>query len=578
MKPGMDRSTEYGETLGKEYYMYFGDFNCRHGSMHNRDLSNVLRYAYYKEKMYYVKDDYLWRSNEDGSMPEIIRERDFEWRQGEIFVNACGIYLIADSRCSVIAVYDLDGNKKAVLEPYDEVQSYYICDNRVYMITYDKCKIFSAVWIDVDTQTRHMICTTGREGEAINSRCESCIKSTSMKYIMANRKRVLIWMEFVNLFYPEDESMHCHEIKAAGWYSYSLENEKLTSINSVHMELQPCMDNPKHFIRKWDEDILDREDEWYPIAFFDMGRDMMWKKEVHSDIEIWKPREIGNVASSEHIRSMPSWRVKGIPNGWRVFFNGIHRLLGYPRGLRAYNTSGELSSSLTCSDYSDADCFQICGDYVFCVNDMDMERQFSIDRSLSGSSLRPGWMYYHSPLSDDAKRAIEKFTKGKKIQSSPMTSSAVTKESHVDKGVDEKTQYLTYWEKFAEYTSGNVHNKEFQDAGFSQARPTDRNWHALRFGTSQAHIELSFNTKKGTARTALFIRDKKKYCALEARKEEINNAFRDINGTMAWDGVSKLPSIGIIREKFDISDYGPEQFDWFMQAASIFKALVASLV
>lgn len=584
----MMEKTGYGETLGSERYRYFGGMNERGWGSDGVAWDLRLNYASYEGEMYYEKNGYLWKSKEDGARPKIIREID---SGVSIFVNAYGIYVIGEK----ITAYDFGGNEKAVIDCCDKICSYYICDSRVYLITCDGKEAYSAVWHDIETQQFHRIyATKGRVSLGVNSEGMKSYQCIRLSHIMANQKRAVFWIDFCHYYYPEDEEREeALENEAGGWYSYEFSEGKLRCINCGNVQPHTCVTSPRAFWERREE----YRKLWRSIAFFDMKRDVMWIQRDLGGSWLWEPKEIGSGAGARAFGTMPTWTVRERPSKGRPsreFFDGRRRFqAGGALSLYSYDQNGNASANLYRSPYQAADKFQVCGDYIFYVDDgLGNEKQFSLAQN-PPRLLRPNWMQSHFPkrFSEEEGMAEDNFLNGKNglgsasalccapdeevgaQRSAPAFHGAVVEGSGAQRSAPAEGSCLAYWQEFVDHAFGNAQNKRFLDARFLKSAPADRNWHALRFGTSKAHIELSFSRKKKTARTALFVRDKERFALLESTRGYLNDAFRDVDGNLVWDGMSKLSSVSIVREGFDFCGNRTAQFEWFMMCAWIFKKI-----
>lgn len=129
---------------------------------------------------------------------------------------------------------------------------------------------------------------------------------------------------------------------------------------------------------------------------------------------------------------------------------------------------------------------------------------------------------------------------------------------------------LNYWEEFVQYTKSRNADTDFIRANFKLPEPADRNWYALRLGTSKARVELSINTKTNRIRTALYIKDTDVWNNLLGILENNNFNTREI----VIDNESKTPSISVYKsiDKMDKGCFA--QYDWFVKATVIMKKLL----
>lgn len=127
-----------------------------------------------------------------------------------------------------------------------------------------------------------------------------------------------------------------------------------------------------------------------------------------------------------------------------------------------------------------------------------------------------------------------------------------------------------YWEEFIKYTKSRNVDDDFIRANFKFPEPADRNWYALRLGTTKARVELSVNTKTNRIRTALYIKDADVWNNLLAILKNNKINVQEI----IIDNQSKTPSISVYRSIDGINKDCFEQFDWFVKVTVILKKLL----
>lgn len=130
-----------------------------------------------------------------------------------------------------------------------------------------------------------------------------------------------------------------------------------------------------------------------------------------------------------------------------------------------------------------------------------------------------------------------------------------------------------YWRNFVEYAFEKTRDKEFLQTGFPTTMPTDRNWYALRLGTSKAHIELSFNTQKNSIRAALLIKERNLLNALE---ELLNK--NGLGNIVSVKKDSKTANISFTKLNCDFENGRDIQFQWFMDKTCILKKMIDAVL
>lgn len=566
----------YGEVLGTEYFEYFGDFTYYRGNcLYARRV--LRKYSYYGEHFYYIKGDYIWRSDKNGSKINVIKKVPNNHNL-EIFVNKQGVYLISEKKISLL---DFSGLEKACIETCDKIDSYYICDERIYTVVKDeKFDTYIAQWYDTKKDVYHHIYTASENKKKMNSRGECGSYGSRIKHIMANKKRIIMWIEFWNYDYPEDETK-LYEIEGAGWYSFDFRTGKMKCINNSCYKLQPHMvlSQPEQ-LKKYENQMI-IENSWISIAMFDMQKDIMWvQKSMNNGEEIWEPRTIEDVSMQKRVSFLPCWKISDKVIG-RHYFDGINRFLSTgDHALFSFNEHGEKSNNIYTKQYAGADLFQVCDKYLFYIND-EFGKNYQFTKEFLPKEIGKNWMYgfVDNTMSNEEILAVNIYN----MHSRPVDEqieSVISVES-VNKKNSDKTNGTTrvnvdkeeYWKDFVEYAFKKSGNQEFIDARFPIATPANRNWYALRLGTAKAHIELSFNTQRNSIKTALLIKDRELFDTLEGllRKNNMINI-------VLINKESKTMNISIMKNDVDFAGNRMDQYKWFMEGACTFKKLVVAVL
>lgn len=345
-----------------------------------------------------------------------------------------------------------------------------------------------------------------------------------------------------------------------------------------------------------------------------MERNILWtqreEKEggadsAHPDIVYyWEPRSLDN-PEGELLPGLPIWRRTvdfelmnvGVS---KEYFDGIFDCGATLISFFVRNQNGIVSDNWVTKKKSEkypirktAD-FVIIGEYLFIDVDDVCEEQYltTIEKS---APLRRSWFdelpknssgadnsfdtddSSNTATCTDLPQMLEKMKSAVESRPTQTIRKAASPVPTANTGTnaDTDTSKLGYWKAFVAYAFENQSSSAFVQSGFPQAEPADRNWYALRLGSAKTHIELTFNSKKGTIRTALFTKDSDWFDRLIANEAQIEQDFREIPGTITWDGASKSSSVSIIREVSDLNRDREEQFDWFMECACILKRIAA---
>ena len=566
VKESIDLPRIYGEVLGKDHVMIFSKLNYSLKYWENKN-KRCLRYGYYDHMFYYVKradgeDVYLWKSKEDGSEEQIIAKfsgEDIPKSRSDIFVNSYGIFLVNNTEKSWrIWWLDFEGKEKNRIALRKEVKNYYICDKKLYLITYEnKKETYKVLWMDLEKNEEHVIYTGEIKSRRKNrDGSENCIYSMVDPVIFANRERAIIHIGFGYFWYPGDGNYeNCIELNDSSWYSYEFSEEKWYCIEKEDFLPHNIYKDYKRFL---DTDINIREKR-LAIRNFDIERNIMWvAREDKEDrrYEIWEPHKLEIKGKQSRIEKMASWRVRKEILESAVFFNGdVCYFSDVYYHFYAMNRNGEMKE-WTQDGHGSCQDFCVAGNYIFLSKCYEEQYNITFDAS---EPLRSSWMVFLDGYrkDKDEKNEIAEYAK---------TKNTVT--------YGEPTK-LEYWNKFINYAFDPVHNCKFTTE-FRKSEPADRNWYALRLGTSKGHIEFSINSREQTIKTAFIIKNNPDlYEELKTSGYLFSDTFDKVSGELQWDGISKAKSVSIVRSKKGLSI--EEQAEWFMECACIFKTFAVTL-
>lgn len=128
------------------------------------------------------------------------------------------------------------------------------------------------------------------------------------------------------------------------------------------------------------------------------------------------------------------------------------------------------------------------------------------------------------------------------------------------------TIQLNFWEDFKNYC-------EEKKVNFSLIKPLPQHWYNIFIGSSDCHLDLTYNTKKHEIACELYINDNKDlYYSLEKYKEEINSAISYDLDWMALEG-KKASRIKLV-SNLDVDpnmESWDEAFEWMSNTVELFK-------
>lgn len=569
----VEEAESYGEVMGIEKWKYFGKHDGSRLNNYSGSTIWTFQQAYYNDQFYYIDRGYVWKSNTDGTSQTIIMKLDGEYHFAVIFVNSKGIYI---KREKIVELFDFSGVKVDAVETSDIIKSYYICDNRIYMILKNEVSNKEKViYHDVNTQSNHIIFEGYYDNLGKNSRGEKSFRSAKIQHIMANRKRAVMWLEFAEYCYPKNND-EIYESEISGWYSYDLQKKKMIPLNWLYVHPHDLsVKGAAAFEKKlnsmgkasWK---LEETKDYFRIAFFNMEKDLMWTiKSVDRNTELWEPRKIGSIEKSMVLNS-PLWTVpiEPILGEYGMYFDGVHRIQKIDDcNLYSYDCKGNKSENWINHPSRDQGIIRICGDYMFVINDeiaYNCDHQYKLQFH-PGNALRVNWMHYAGKGKDKTEIEKDKIIEAFERKNSRVDDRDVSLEVSSEGG----TSKYEYWKSFVEYASGEGGTDEFAGAGFNMPKPAERNWYALRLGTSKARIELTINTRDNLIRTVLFIKD-------EMLWDNMTRLFlsRGFNEKKIYINTeSKSSSISVYKRINGLNINKKEQYDWFIKCAITLKQI-----
>ena len=137
---------------------------------------------------------------------------------------------------------------------------------------------------------------------------------------------------------------------------------------------------------------------------------------------------------------------------------------------------------------------------------------------------------------------------------------------YYDEQVDIKTIQLKFWNGFKEYVQSETTSLQLKH----KTRP--QHWYTVSLGRSEAHIDLSVNTKSNLLACGIYIPDSKElFNELVKHKDEIED---ELNEELEWMGLPNktasrinISKTGNIKEP----DERDGQFEWFKTQAELFQ-------
>ena len=253
---------EGGDDLDGLKPLYFPLEPVENSHLHGKEYysNNVsFRKFYFQGRIYYLNRAQLCSSDEDGGNIQVLAE-DEKFRYGSLVVNSTGIYIYEDKDHEALLIYHLtlEGEYCYQLSVAGNLPYFYFCDNKLFYVLREKGRVKSAYWLEMDSNTRHLI----YEGAAQLSR------------IYGTNEKAILNMTFVR----ETEEDY---IQRDGWYLYHLADQRWECITS-----QVC---PPHYVCTCPQ-VFDEESEQYipdekrlEIVSFDLARDIMWTKRSQWD-------------------------------------------------------------------------------------------------------------------------------------------------------------------------------------------------------------------------------------------------------------------------------------------------------
>ncbi len=142
---------------------------------------------------------------------------------------------------------------------------------------------------------------------------------------------------------------------------------------------------------------------------------------------------------------------------------------------------------------------------------------------------------------------------------------AVKKSAGKSELTETKTLQLEFWNKFKEYAQNNSFKLKLR-------KTSPQHWYDLSFGSSEAHISLTINSRDNLIATEIYIPDSKKmFFDLEEHKKNIE---QELNAELKWMSLENKKASRIkLSKEADINqiESWEEYFEWMKTTAEKFQ-------
>lgn len=345
-------------THGKEYYYLLGW--CGGGQ---KKVNFTM--AYCNGKLYYIEQDYVFESNDDGTNPKILVRISDYFKSGKpntiyaskIFleVNSTGIYLQHFEKKFTVLSFTLDGKYKNTMTLNGKIIMPYIHGKRLYYVLVKGGTKEVACYADIET---------GRGG--------TILETSKVLEICGDMQKVVMKARFT-------KTKNGTTVTETGSYLYDFSKEECVCLTSENAQPHRVLKFTDEFIPGSDKFVQDKKS--IEIRMVDIVRNIMWvaiplKEKTEDGIKVqeyWEAMELKK--EGKPIVNAPIWRITtsqlvagtfGYNIKDSTFFDGNHFLNG--RGvstMKFYNVSGKSMDFANRTNGGACNKYRVLNGYVY---------------------------------------------------------------------------------------------------------------------------------------------------------------------------------------------------------------------
>lgn len=554
------------------------------------DIAEYQGKLYYYDETYTQKNNYyLFSCDINGSNENVVMP--FKKRNGDLMItiNRFGIFFIYLTERKIrVVVYNLKGKELCDI-PIDMNRSSwhsdfipYVCDNKIFQIVKEKT-IYKALVIDLDIQNVSYTSKVIYEGMNLNDKRKGVDAAYYPVCIIGSSDYALLCVNYN--FQHNDFSKNIKtDTFTKAWYYVSLNDGKMYCLSNPHFSPESLKTMPEKYIEYLE--TPQAEKDWFKIAYFDIGKNLIWiyrnlrNKQTNTIVNCIVPYNL-SIDFYDHRRNDYQIWQSGEYHGEKCYFDGKHRFASRSySGFYSYDKQGKISkwsgSHGACdrfsvkmntlfldSDLSGDDSQFDLNDYYYHEPNHYNEQGFYVPKK-----LRCNWIRGNTQAREKRNELVKEYEASKKAKSLTLTAPSnaavpVNKPSLHQKSIlpsapmKAPTNYiqntgitfvpdnkLEYWQGFGDYLSGKI------PAIVRIPKAADRNWYALRLGSSKYRIECSVSVKNQTLRVGFFMENSDSvYGKAAQHKKEIDSILKKCCSAVSeirWDNSVADANVSIV--------------------------------
>lgn len=573
---------------------------------------------------------YLFSSNLDGSGQRVIMPLKKESNNLIMTVNRFGIFLIfLKARKIEVKVYTHLGKEVChipiqlsgfLTNINSNAADYYpyVCDNKLFFIVRER-EIYKGTVVELDIDNGIYNSYVVYEGTKQHDGRKGIDAVYNPKYIIGGSNFALVYVTYhFKGGYPDYIT-----VDTSAWNYISLKDGKMYCLSNPRFSPELIKEHPKKYSQYLD--LVETEKDWIKIAHFDIRNNLIWfyknlRDSKQNVVRCIVPYDLRPDFMNHPRKDFKIWasnpEIDEVTYSGKYYFDGLFRFSSRSySNFIAYDKSGMKNtwsrSHGTCLGFSvKSNSLFLDGDLSnhpsqFDLNDYVERRTYDGKTERVPKELREDWTWsgyrgnndlikqyeeaqkqkqkaadrqrsvYDSLFDDISSGADDDYLSGFFNEKDNITQNSTLTKSRIDtdriKTVAsvpvQKTgktflpeNKLNYWEGFRQYLENNP------PPIVRMSKPSDRNWYALRLGSSKVRIECSVSTKNQNLRVGFFMDNSDSvYGKAFLNKEKIdsilkkstsvlseirwNNSVADANVSMfiSLNGMDKMNQYEVMR-------------------------------
>lgn len=541
---------------------------------------------------------YLISSNLDGSDQHVIMPFKKESNNLIMTVNRFGIFLIfMKARKIEVKVYTHLGKKVChipiqlsgfLTNSDSNAADYYpyVCDNKLFFIVRER-EIYKGTVVELDIDNGIYNSYVVYEGTKQHDGRKGIDAVYNPKYIIGGSDFALVYVTYhFKGGYPDYITAD-----TSAWNYISLKDGKMYCLSNPRFSPELIKEHPKKYSQYLE--LVETEKDWIKIAHFDIRNNLIWiyknmrdsKQNVvrcivpydlrpdfmnhpRKDFKIWASNpEIDEVTysgkyyfdglfrfSSRSYSNFITYEKSGIKNTWS---RSHGTCLGFSVKSNTLFLDGDLSdhpSQFDLNDYVESRTYdgktervpkELREDWTWSGyrGNNDLIKQYEETQKQKKKAADRQRSVYDSLFDDISSCADDDFLSSFFNEKNNITQNSTPTKSRIDTDriktvasipVQKRGKTflpenkLNYWEGFRQYLENNP------PPIVRISKPSDRNWYALRLGSSKVRIECSVSTKNQNLRVGFFMDNSDSvYGKAFLNKEEIDSILKNSTSVLS---------------------------------------------